>query len=213
MRITVFGAAGQVGRAVVEEAVSRGHIVTAVVRNPAHLNDLPANALARTGDALKIGDVLMISADQDVVINATRSATSDIDEVTRTTRTLMDGLAQTGVRLLVVGGAASLLVPGTDKRTVLDTPEFLPPSLKQVGLASIAQFNTCMAETRVDWAYLSPPARLTPGKRTGQYRLGRDELLLDEDGDSRITIDDLAVALLDEAENPRHHRARFTAAY
>jgi putative NADH-flavin reductase len=213
MRITVFGAAGKVGRRVLDEALLRGHEVTAVIRNPAYMNDLPAIAIARVGDAANTEDVITISSDQDVVINATRSATSDEQEVTHTTRALMDGLARTGARLLVIGGAASLTVPGTGGRTVIDDPRFLHPAARPVGQASLIQFHACLAETRVDWAYLSPPAQLVHGERTGHYRLGRDELLLDKDGDSRISIEDLAVVLLDEAENPRHHRMRFTAAY
>ena len=213
MRITVFGAAGKVGRRVVDEALLRGHEVTAVIRNPAYMDDLPATAIARVGDAANTEDVITISRDQDVVINATRSTTSDEQEVTHTTRALMDGLARTGARLLVIGGAASLTVPGTGGRNVIDDPRFLHPAARPVGQASLTQFHACLAETRVDWAYLSPPARLIDGERTGHYRLGRDELLLDKDGDSRISIEDLAVVLLDEAENPRHHRMRFTAAY
>lgn len=213
MRITVFGAAGKAGQQVVNEALSRGHEVTAVIRNAAYKRDLPAAVITRIGDAANTEDVISISHDQDVVVNATRSATSDTQEVTHTTRALMDGLARTGVRLLVIGGAASLTIPGTDDRTVIDDPKFLHPSARPVGEASLAQFQACLVETRVNWTYLSPPARLVDGERTGQYRLGRDELLLDSDGDSRISIQDLAVALLDEVENPKHNRMRFTTAY
>jgi putative NADH-flavin reductase len=76
-----------------------------------------------------------------------------------------------------------------------------------------AQLEVCRDEDRVDWAYLSPPALLEPGERTGSYRLGRDELLADAAGNSTISIEDFAVALLDEAERPQHHRTRFTVAY
>jgi putative NADH-flavin reductase len=213
MRITVFGAAGNVGRRVLDEALMRGHEVTAVIRNPAYMDNLPAAAIARVGDAANIDDVIAISSDQDVVINAIRSATSDEQEVIHTTSTMMDGIARTGVRLLVIGGAASLTVPGAGGRTVLDDPRFIHPAARPVGQASLAQLQVCLAEMRVNWTYLSPPARLVDGDRTGEYRLGRDELLLDMDRDSTISIEDLAVVLLDEVENPRHSRMRFTAAY
>ncbi len=75
------------------------------------------------------------------------------------------------------------------------------------------QFKVCRAETRVDWAYLSPPAQMEPGERTGNYRLGTNELVLDAAGNSKISTEDLAVVLLDEAEQPKHHRVGFTAAY
>jgi len=213
VRITVFGAAGKVGRRVVSESLLRGHEVTAVVRDPSRLDELPAGVNVLAGDAENVDDVVAFSYGQDVVINATRSATSDEGQVVRTTTTLMDGLSRTGVRLLIVGGAASLTVPGTDGRAVIDDPRFLSPSARRIGQASLAQYRVCLAETRVDWAYLSPPASLVTGERTGHYRLGSDELLLDCDSNSRISVEDLAVVLLDEAETPRHHQTRFTAAY
>jgi putative NADH-flavin reductase len=213
MQITVFGATGNVGRRVVGEALSRGHEVTAVVRDPSRFAELPAAAIARAGDAVIIDDVVRLSDGQDVVINATRSATSNLCDVAVMTRTLLDGAARTGARLLLVGGAANLTIPGADGRTVIDDPKFLAPELRHIGLASLQQFDVCRAETQVDWAYLSPPAMLVPGERSGHYRLGSDVLLLDHEGNSRISIEDLAVVLLDEAENPRHHQSRFTAAY
>ncbi len=213
MRITVLGATGNVGSRVVTEALSRGHQVTAVVRNSTLFNDLPAAAKVRAGDAGNVEDVAKVSAGQDVVISAIKPAPSNKSETVATTNALMDGLAQTGVRLLVVGGAATLTIPGTGGKTVIEDPNFLPVSARQVGQASADQLEACRSESRVDWAYLSPPAHLAPGERTGNYRLGADELLLDAEGNSTISMEDLAVVLLDEAEQPRHHRTRFTAAY
>ncbi len=213
MRITVLGATGQVGSRVVAEALSRGHEVIAVVRDPARLQELPVAADARVGDAGNIEDVVDVSAGQDVFISAIRPPRGKESEVEATTKALMDGLARTGVRLLVVGGAASLVVPGSGGRIVLDDPSYVPASWREVAKASLAQYKTCRAEARVDWAYLSPPVQLVPGERTGNYRLGKDELLIDAEGNSTISLEDLAAVLLDEAEHPRHHRTRFTAAY
>lgn len=213
MRITVLGAAGNVGRRIVDEALWRGHEVTAVVRSSSRCKELPPAAIARTGNASSIDDLVRLSAGQDLVINATRSATSNVEEVVMVTATIMEALVDTGVRLLIVGGAASLAVPGTNGEKVIEVPRFLAPSLRHIGAASFAQYETCLRETRVDWSYLSPPADLQPGKRTGQYRLGRDELVVDNQGRSTLSIEDLAVVVLDEAEAPRHHRTRFTAAY
>ncbi len=213
MRITVLGAAGKVGSRVVVEALSRGHEVTAVVRNSAGFNVLPAAANARAGDVGNVEDVVKVSAGQDLVISAIRPVPGNESNIGQTTRSLMDGLAQTGVRLLVVGGAATLTVPGTGGKTVIEDSNFLPVAARHIGKASADQFDVCRAETRVDWAYLSPPAHLEPGERTGNYRLGTDELLLDAEGNSTISMEDLAVVLLDEAERPKHHRTRFTAAY
>jgi len=213
MRITVLGATGKVGSRVVAEALSRGHEVTAVVRNSTRFNDLPAAAKARAGDVDNVEDIAKVSIGQDVVVSAIRPAPGKESDIIPTTRSLMDGLAQTGVRLLVVGGAATLTVPGTDGKTVIEDPNFLPVSARHIGKASADQLDVCRAETRVDWAYLSPPAQLAPGERTGNYRLGTDELLLDPEGNSTISMEDLAVVLLDEAERPKHHRTRFTAGY
>ena len=213
MKITVLGAAGNVGSRVVTEALSRGHEVTAVVRDPVRFHELHAAADARAGDAGNVEDVAELSAGQDVVINATRPATGSESQVVATTKALMEGLARTGVRLLVVGGAASLTVPGTGGTTVIEDPNYLPASARGVAKGSFEQLEVCRAEARVDWAYLSPPAQLAPGERTGNYRLGTDELLVDAEGISTISMEDLAVVLLDEAERPKHHRARFTAAY
>lgn len=129
------------------------------------------------------------------------------------TRALLDGIARSGARLLVVGGAATLIVPGGNGAIVLDDIRYLPAAARHIGEASRAQYEAVIEEVRVDWSYLSPPASLQPGTRTGRYRLGRDELLLDATGHSALSMEDLAVVLLDEAEQPRHHRVRFTAAY
>lgn len=211
MRIIVFGAAGSVGKEVVAEALSRGHEVTAVVRRPARLVELPADADARIGDAANVEDVADLSAGHDVAVTATRPAPGQEGDLVTTAKALLAGLAGSGVRLLVVGGAASLTVPGTD-RTVLDDPGF-PADLRPIAQACNEQFAAVRVASGVDWTYLSPAALLVPGERTGRYRLGRDELVVDAEGNSTISTADLAVALLDEAERPRHRRARFTAAY
>lgn len=212
MRITVFGATGDVGRRVVNEALARGHEVTGVARDPVRLRELPAAVHARAGDAASVDDVVTLSDGQDMVISATRPARGDEGEHVAIVEALLAGLARTSVRLLLVGGAASLIVPGTGGATVIEDPDY-PAEWRDIGLASNAQLEACLAEPEVDWAYLSPAALLEPGERTGRFRLGSDELLIDANGNSTISMEDLAVALLDEAEQPSRHRARFTAAY
>jgi putative NADH-flavin reductase len=213
MKITVLGATGNAGRRVVAEALSRGHEVTAVVQDSTVPNNLPIGIKILTGDAGNVEDVTEVSAGQDVVISAIRPPSGHESDVIPTTRSLMDGLAKTGVRLLVVGGAATLMVPGTSGKTVMEDSNYLPVSARHIGKASADQFEVCLAETRVDWAYLSPAAQFAPGERTGNYRLGTDELLIDAEGISEISMEDVALVLLDEAEKPRHHQTRFTVAY
>ncbi|WP_159588115.1 NAD(P)-dependent oxidoreductase [Chelativorans xinjiangense] len=212
MRITVFGATGSVGRRVVTEAIERGHHVTAVARDAARFAELPAAATARTGNAANADDVAALSAGQDLVISTTRPAPGSERDLVTTAEALLDGLARTGVRLLLVGGAGSLIVPDTGCHLV-DDPRYMPAAYRDIALACGDQLEVCRTDTAVDWTYLSPPAQLEPGERTGHFRLGGDELLVDAAGHSRISLADLAVALLDEAETPRHSRTRFTAAY
>ncbi|MEG8176965.1 NAD(P)H-binding protein [Nocardia terpenica] len=217
MRITVFGATGDVGGRVVAEALSRGHRVTAVSRDPNRLRELPSEVEARAGDATDPEQIADAGVGSDVVISATRPRPGQEYELAVVAETLLAGLARTGVRLLVVGGAGSLIVPGTG-RTLIEQPDF-PDEVKAIALACDAQLDAFRATAAqpgggpVDWAYLSPPALLEPGERLGTYRLGGDELLTDAEGVSFVSMEDLAVALLDEAERPKHHRTRFTVAY
>ena len=197
MRITVFGATGAVGREVVAEATHRGHEVRAASR-------------ATGVDATDPGDVARLAAGQDVVISATRPRPGHEPQLVAVARALFAGLRDSGVRLLLVGGAATLRRP--DGVLVQDAPDF-PAGLLPIANACADQLAVCRGQTGVDWAYLSPPAFLEPGPRTGRYRLGADDLVVDASGTSRITNADLAVALLDEAERPKHHRTRFTVGY
>jgi putative NADH-flavin reductase len=213
MKITVLGATGNAGSRVVAEALLRNHQVTAVVRNSAATNNLPTGIKILTGDAGNVADVVRVSVGQDVVISAIRPTPDHESDMVPTTQSLVDDLAQTGVRLLVVGGAATLTVPGTDGKTVLEDSNYLPFFARHIGKAIAEQLDVCLAETRVDLAYLSPAAGFAPGERSGNYRLGTGELLVDAEGVSKISMEDAAVVLLDEAEKPKHHWAHFTAAY
>ncbi|MFJ6618828.1 NAD(P)-dependent oxidoreductase [Kitasatospora sp. NPDC091335] len=213
MRITVFGATGNVGSRVVAEALSRGHQVTAVVRDPAKPHGLPSAAALAVGDARHPEDVARIAAGQDAVITATRPVPGSEHELAIATKGLLTGIAGTGIRLLAVGGAGSLLVPGGGGMALVDSPGF-PDGIRAIALACGEQLDLYRAAPAdVDWTYLSPAAQLEPGVRTGRFRTGGDELLVDAGGDSAISMEDLAVALLDETERPAHRRARFTAAY
>ena len=213
MKITVFGAAGEVGSRIVAEALSRDHAVTAVVRNSAQFNKLPQGVTPRSGNAENIADVVRLTASQDLVISAIRPSTGYEDKLVTTTQSILNGAAQSDIRVLVVGGAASLKLPGQGDTTVLTAPNFLPVEVINIARACFAQHEACEADQNANWTYLSPPAMLIPGIRTGNYRLGADELVVDKEGVSQISMEDFAVVLLDEAEQPKHYRARFTAAY
>ncbi|QYN32065.1 NAD(P)H-binding protein [Pseudonocardia sp. DSM 110487] len=213
MQITVIGAAGFVGSRVVTEAVARGHDVTAVVRDRSRAAVLPAGVRVRSGDAADIADVAMLGDGQDAVVAATRPPAGRESELVATTKALLAGLAGTGARLVVVGGAGSLAVPGSGGRLVAEDPDLVEPDYRGIARAGVRQLAACRAAVDVDWTYVSPPAAMLPGARTGRYRLGGDELLVDAAGRSAISVEDMAVALVDEIEAPAHRRVRFTVAY
>ena len=213
MRIIVFGARGDVGSRIVAEALSRGHEVTAVVRSEAQLDKLPQAATARVADVENTEQLAPLMAGQDMAISALRPTDGKEKLLVPLTHSVLQAAALSRVSVLIVGGAASLKVPGQNGATVLTAPGFLPASLLPIARAGSAQFERCVAETRADWSYLCPPAMLSPGERTGRYRLGSDTLLVDEKGESQISMEDFAVALIDEVENRKHTKARFTVAY
>ncbi len=213
MRITVFGAAGTAGSRIVDEALTRGHDVTAISRAAAGSGAVPAGVTVRSGDATDPAQVAVAVTGADVVVSATRPRPGREYELAVVAKSLLDGLHGTGIRLLVVGGAGDLILPGTGGGLVMEQPDF-PPDWLPIALACHAQREVfATTATDVDWSYLSPPALLEPGERRGAYRLGADELLSDDAGVSRISMEDFAVALLDEAEGPRHLRRRFTVGY
>ncbi|MFB7720755.1 NAD(P)-dependent oxidoreductase [Nocardia sp. NPDC056100] len=212
MRITVFGATGGVGSRVVAEAINRGHQVTAVSRDPGRVRGLPAAATIIAGDATNPEDIKNAVAGSDLVISATRPGIGDEQQLPKVAAALLEALADKDIRLLVVGGAGSLIVPGTD--AILTEQPGFPAELMPIATACNDQLAVFQqADTEVDWVYVSPSALLEPGERTGAYRIGAGELLQDHEGNSVISMEDLAVVLLDEAENPKHHRIRFTAGY
>lgn len=212
MKIALIGASGFVGAAVLKEAASRGHTVTAIVRNPDKVEKLPGT----TTKTVDVFDVKKLSAaldGHDVVISAFNGGWGDPD-IYRKHRegsaAIANAAKAAGKRLIVVGGAGSLYAP--DGSQFVDSPDF-PAEYKQAALGARDSLDDLKAETGLDWTFVSPAFELAPGDRTGQYRVGGDQPVLDGDGHSRISVADLAVALVDEAEAARHPRKRFTVAY
>ncbi|MBF6218581.1 NAD(P)H-binding protein [Nocardia abscessus] len=210
MKIAVVGATGMVGSRVVNEAASRGHELVAVFRKPPSAT-LPAGVTAVEGDANDPDRMSRLFDGADAIAAATRPALGQEHTVTATTTTLLDAAMTTRTRILVVGGAAPLRNPGRPDRLVLDSPEYVPDAIRPIAAASVAQWETCRAHP-ADWVYLSPPAVLEPGRRTGTYRRGTTTLVTSADGTSRISAEDLAVAVVDELESPSENR-QFTVGY
>lgn len=210
MNIVVYGA-GMIGLRTIQEALNRGHRVTAIVRNPSRLTLTHPNLTIKEGDMLDADDVARAVAGHDAVVNATRQPTGKPGQsFSDAARALIDGLTRAGVRrLIVVGGAGGLEVaPGLQ---LVDSPDF-PPAWRPGALALRDALDVYRASS-LDWTYFSPAGMIAPGQRTGHYRTGKDQLVTDEKGESRISAEDYAVALLDELERPRFVRQRFTVAY
>jgi putative NADH-flavin reductase len=213
MKIALIGGTGFVGKAVLEELLQRGHQVTALARDPAKYT-AREGLKAVTADALDAAQVADAVRGQDAVISAYNPGWTEPDIYNvflKGTRAIIAGVKRAGTkRLLVVGGAGSLFVaPGVQG---VDTPTF-PAEWKQGALAARDALNEIRNETTLDWTFLSPAAILEPGPRTGTFRLGADQLLMNGHAPAKISVADLAVAIVDEIETPKHVQKRFTAAY
>jgi len=190
----------------------RGHDVTALVRDVSQRMDLPLPVTVVTGDVLNGARLTKLMAGHDLAISALRPPDGQEEVLVDLTRSVLEAASVAGIPVLVVGGAASLKLPNRNGTTVLTAPGFLPEAVLPIARACQDQYELCAAETHAQWSYLCPPAMLIPGQRTGRYRLGADTLLVDAAGDSAISMEDFAVALIDEAETPQHKMARFTVA-
>jgi putative NADH-flavin reductase len=197
-----------IGSRLLREAVRRGHAVTAVVRDPRKFAAPAGRVIVIKGD---VGDAASVAAavtGHDAVLSAVGPAP---EIIAGAPRALIEGLTRAGVkRVIVVGGAGSLeMSPGVQ---LVDRPDF-PAEYRAVALAHRDALNVFRQNTTLDWTYVSPPADIQPGERTGKFRLGGDALIADAKGRSRISAEDFAMAFIDEVETPRHLRQRFTVGY
>ncbi|MCM3784728.1 NAD(P)-dependent oxidoreductase [Neobacillus mesonae] len=210
MSIALFGATGTIGQAILEEASRRNMTVTAIVRNRFKFNEKRDGLTIVEGDILRPESVAEAVKGHDVVISAYGPKFGEEEELLEAARSLVEGVRNSGVqRLLVVGGAGSLL---TESGVPLMETAGFPEEVKPLALAHRDAFHI-YEESDLDWTYLSPAATIEPGRRTGNFRIGMDRLILDEAGQSRISVEDYAAALLDEVDDPYFSRSRFTVAY
>jgi uncharacterized protein len=213
MKIAIIGASGFIGSVILQEALRRGHQVTAIVRHPEKLLEQP-NLTAKKGDVTNETETAALLAGHAAVISAYSpgSMTGDVcQQYISTYHSLINGMKKAGVkRLLVTGGAGSLEVaPGVQ---LVDTPA-IPDEWKAGVLGLREVLYLLRAEPELEWTFLSPSATIAHGERTGQFRLGGDQLLLDGSGQSHISVEDYAIAMVDELEVPQHIRQRFTVGY
>ena len=203
MNIVLIGATGGIGSRILDEALRRGHAVTATTRHPAKLA-ARSNMKVAAANTADIGGTAAVLKDHDAAIVSVKWNENDVGQV-------LEAIRRSGVkRCLFVIGAGSLL--RHDGRTHFDhmaEKGVQPPTSKPAAMA----FEEMKKAHDLDWTAASPPASIQPGDRTGKFRMGLDHLIEDANGESRISREDFAVAILDEIETPRHVRRRFTAAY
>jgi len=214
-KIALIGASGLVGSAILKESLQRGHMVTAIVRNPDKIKLEDPNLLIKKGDVLSEQSVPELISGADVVISAYNPGWTNpniAEETTRAYNSIIGGVKKAKIpRLLIVGGAGSLYV--APEKRLMDTgviPQSFMPAIE--ALADVF-YDLQKQEKEIDWAFFSPAGNIAPGERTGKFRLGKDNLIVDPKGESNISVEDYAVAMLNEVEAPEHHRERFTIGY
>jgi len=200
MKIAVVGATGRAGSEIVAELARRGHDVLAIARTPGAASERVTPLALDAADSTALADAIR---GQDAVVSAMRFADTDAPA-------LIAAVKASGVpRFLVVGGAASL--KGPDGNRLFDSPHF-PDAYRAEAGAGIAFLDALKASDGLDWTFLSPAMIFDTGPRTGSYRAGKDDLLVDAEGKSFISFADYAIAMADEIETPKHHRERFSVA-
>jgi putative NADH-flavin reductase len=209
MHIALYGATGQAGSRILTELLSRGHQVTAVARNPAKLTTQPGLTIVE-GDVSSADAIAGKIKGADAVVSSYGPPAYDTDQLLTATQNLIDAVRKAAVpRLIIVGGAGSLEVaPGV---TIIESGN-LPQEWMAIAV-SHAKVLEMAKQSAINWTYFSPAGFFVPGERTGKFRLGTDQLIANAEGDSRISLEDYAIALVDELESPKHERARFTIGY
>jgi putative NADH-flavin reductase len=207
MNVVLYGATGRAGSRILTELQLRGHSVTAVARNIAKL---PATVKAKQDDLSNVDTIATIIAGTDAVISAYAPPQDNTDALISVTERQIAAVKKAGtMRLIVVGGAGSLEVaPGVS----LLASGHLPAEWISIATSAAKSLKLLQASD-INWTYLSPAAFFEPGTRTGKFRLGVNNLVSDAKGESRISMEDYAIALVDELEKPAHERARFSIGY
>ncbi|HHQ0742373.1 TPA: NAD(P)-dependent oxidoreductase [Listeria innocua] len=211
MKIGIIGATGRAGSRILEEAKSRGHEVTAIVRNAGKITQThkDINILQKDIFDLTLSDL----SDQNVVVDAYGVSPDDAEKHVDSLDHLISVLNGTvSPRLIVVGGAASLQID-EDGNTLLESKGLREAPYYPTARAQAKQLEHLKAnKAEFSWTYISPSAMFEPSERTGEYQSGKDHLLFGSDGNSFISMEDYAIAVLDEIERPNHLNERFTVA-
>lgn len=217
MKVALIGASGFVGSHILQELLNRGHQVTAIVRNPEKVNIQHSNLVVKKGDVYNEQEVTTLVKGLEAVISAFNPGWTNpniYEDFLAGSKAIQQGVKAAAVnRFIVIGGAGSLEVaPGVQ---LIDTPKF-PAEYKAGASGARDYLNIIKQEKELDWTFISPAIEMhqgTAGVRRGTYRTALDNPVFDENGRSILSVEDLAVATVDELEQPKHIRRRFTAAY
>ncbi|MDR4947820.1 NAD(P)-dependent oxidoreductase [Neobacillus cucumis] len=206
MKIGIIGASGKAGKLILKEAVKRGHEVTAIVRDAAKVQNEHVAVLEKNIFDLKSEDIKNF----EVVVNAFNARGQEHQHV-EAGKVLIEALKSAlQTKLVVVGGAGSLFVDEAKTVRLLETPDF-PATYYPTASNMMKNLKELQDTDGIQWTYISPAAFFNPeGKRTGSYRKGKDQLILNSKGESYISYADYAIAVLDEIENPQHINERFS---
>lgn len=208
MKVAVIGATGNAGSRITAELLKRGHNVRAVVRSPQKVSSTNGLEVA-TSDLSDVAQLADILKGVDAVVSAYRPPVDDNDQIIGTTKRITEAAKRNKQRLLVVGGAGGLFVtPGVTAIASGHLPEFALPIAK-----AHEQVRQNLEASGADWTYFAPAGLFEPGERTGKFRLGKDDVIMDASGNSRISMEDYAIAAVDELEKPKHRGERFTIGY
>ncbi|ELK55556.1 NAD(P)H-binding protein [Haloferax volcanii] len=200
MNVLLLGASGRIGTRIANELLNRGHAVTGVSRSGEidGVDDPDFSAVA--GDATDADQIARLAAGHDAVASALGPSDGESPEVlVEMLDAVVDGMRRASVDRLVWTGGAGILNVGPDTR-LIDSPEF-PEEWKPVASAAIEAYGLLEDADDLEWTYVAPAAFIEPGERTGEFRTARGELVADEDGESRISMEDFAIAFADELES------------
>lgn len=210
MKLVMFGPTGMIGSRIVNEALSRGHMLTAITREPSRFSVDHEKLTVVAGNALDSASVSDLAKEHDAVLSATGPGGSSAEVIVKAAHALIQGLSRAGSRRLVVVGGAGVLevAPGVQ---LADTPQ-LVEAYRPLAFAHRQAYNLYKA-SNLDWTFVCPAAEIAPGDRTGKFQVGADQLLTNTQGESRISVEDYAIAFIDEVEQPKYIHRRMTVAY
>ncbi|WP_412465630.1 NAD(P)-dependent oxidoreductase [Pedobacter sp. KLB.chiD] len=216
MKVALIGASGFVGKAILDELVSRGNEVIAIARDTAKIESNDEKVSKAAVDVLDTGKLAAVLAGADAVVSAFNAGWTNpnlYNDTIAGANAIQAAVKASGVkRYIFIGGAGTLQIDG---HQIVDGPDF-PAEIKPGATAVRDYFNTLKKEKELDWLFFSPAIEMHQGittGRTGKYRLGKTTPVFNEEGRSILSVEDLAIVIVDELENNAHHQEQFTAAY